>query len=183
MTRYLPPANTAQDGNRYALTTAQRHAVWQNELAMFVVLLLPLVVASFWYGATVETTDGLGRVIQPALVSRGIGLALLITFSVVVGGALWLFVQPAEDRVRNAQPVRGYKRLAFAGFVGLLVAINTAQSLDDFNRGGSLQNYAIAIVLGLVAAAIAFVAMLSMVDIPTEPAPVPGATDYVRGAR
>ena len=71
MTSYLPPANTAQDGDRYSLTTAQRHALWENEIAMFIVLLMPLVVASFWYGATIQVIDFQGNVAVPTIIQSG----------------------------------------------------------------------------------------------------------------
>jgi hypothetical protein len=44
-------------------------------------------------------------------------------------------------------------------------------------------NGAVAIFLGTVGTLIAYVAMHSMVDIPTEPAIASGESDWVRGAR
>jgi len=183
MTRYLPPANTAEDGDRYSLTTAQRHALWENEIAMFIVLLMPLVVASFWYGATIQVIDFQGNVAVPQSFSRGVGLALLITFFVTFCGMAYLFVQPAADRVRNAQPVRGRRRIAFAAFVGLLVGLNTFQSLTDAHPQDQLVSGVVAVGLGVAATLIAFVAMHSMVDIPNEPPIVAIESDWVRGAR
>ena len=174
---------TTEAPDRYRLTTAQRHALWENELAMFVVLAMPLILAAFWYGATIQVIDFQGRVAVPATFSRGVGLAALITFVVVLGGMTYLFIQPAADRVRNAQPVRGRRRLVFAGFVGLLVGINTFQSLADVRPQDDVWNVLIAVVLGVATALIAFVAMHSMVDIPNEPAIVSPESDWVRGAR
>ena len=56
--------------DRYFLSTAQRHALWENEIAMFIVLAMPLVIAALWYGATIEVIDFLGtdrcaRGVQP----------------------------------------------------------------------------------------------------------------------
>jgi len=183
MTRYLPPANTAQDGDRYSLTTAQRHALWENEIAMFIVLLMPLVVASFWYGATIQVIDFHGNVAVPQSFSRGLGLALLVTFFVTFCGMSYLFVQPAADRVRNAQPVRGNRRIAFAGGVGLLVGLNTFQSLNDAHPQDQLVSGAVAIGLGILATLVAFVAMHSMVEIPNDPPIIAVESDFVRGAR
>ena len=160
------PMNAAEPPDRYFLSTAQRHALWENEMAMFIVLAMPLVIAAFWYGATIEVIDFQGRIAVPAAFSRGIGLAALITFSVVVGGMMYLFVQPAADRVRNAHPIRGHRRVAFAGFVGLLVGINTFQSLTDVRPQDGIVNGLIAAGLAVAATLIAFVAMHSMVDIP-----------------
>jgi hypothetical protein len=175
--------NPTEPPDRYFLSTAQRHALWENEVAMFLVLAMPLVIAAFWYGATIQVIDFQGRIAVPAAFSRGIGLAALITFSAVAGGMMYLFVQPAADRVRNAQPIRGRRRLAFTGFVGILVGINTFQSLADVRPQDGIVNGLIAAVLAVAAAVIAYIAMHSMVDIPNEPAIVSAESDWVRGAR
>ena len=70
----------------------------------------------------------------------------------------------------------------FAGFVGLLVWLNTFQSLTDV-RQDELLSGAVAVALGVIATLIAFVAMHSMVDIPNEPEIVSAESDWVRGAR
>lgn len=173
--------NQTDQLDRYYLTTAQRHALWQNELGMFIVLAMPLVVATFWYGATIEVVDILGRVLVPPSFSRGVGLALCLTFVLTAGGMIYLYVQPAADRVRNAQPVRGRRRLAFAAFVGLLVGLNTFQTLVDVKSQDAIMSGALAVGLAALAALIAFVAMLSMDDIPAEPAPASTESDRVRG--
>jgi hypothetical protein len=154
------------DPDRYYLPTSQRHLVWQNEIARFIVVGLPLVVAAFWYGSTIQTVDFSGHVLSPGLVSRGIGLALVTAFLVTAGGAVSRFVQPAIERVRGAQPIRGRRRLAFAGFDGLLIGIVTSQSLPDFHVNGDVVIGAISIAIGVAAALIAYVSMVSMVEIP-----------------
>ena len=52
----------APEPGRYDLSTEQRHALWENEIAMVIVLALPVVVAAFWYfamgpGAGSSTTN------------------------------------------------------------------------------------------------------------------------------
>ena len=174
---------TSQEIDRYYLTTEQRHALWQNEIAMFVVLALPFVVAAFWYGATIQMFGFDGRVSVPSSVNRGIGLALLTALFVTIGGALYLYVQPSAERVDHAQPVRGYRRASYAAFEGLLVGLITSQSLPDFRGNDDLVNSAIAIGVGLGAALLAYVSMLSMVEIPTDQTSTSVAPEaHVRGA-
>jgi hypothetical protein len=173
--------NPAEQTDRYYLTTEQRHALWQNEIAMFVVLALPFVVAAFWYGATIQMYGFNGQVTVPASVNRGIGLALLIAVSVTVGGALYLFVQPAAERVHNAQPVRGPRRASYALFEGFLVGLITFQSLADMPSHDNLADGAIAIGLALAAALLAYASMLSMVDIPRDSADTARFGGRVRG--
>ena len=155
--------------DRYYLSTERRHALWANEFAMFVVLALPFVVAAFCYGATLQMYGFNGQVTVPASVNRGIGLALCTTIFITVGGALHLFVQAAAERVRNAQPVRGYRRASYAAVDGLLVGLITSQSLPDFHFHDDLTNAVIAIPVGLAAAAFAYLSMLTMVDFPADP--------------
>jgi hypothetical protein len=150
------------DPNRYYLSSERRHALWENEVAMLIVLALPVVVASFWYGSTIEVVGLTGQVISPALTSRGVGLAIFTTLALIIGAALYLYVQPSAERVAHAQPVRGSRRLSFAGFDGLLVGLITYQSLP----AGALSSGFIAVAVGVSAAVIAYVAMRSMVDIP-----------------
>jgi len=177
-----PSMNQSDKSDRYYLTTEQRHALWQNEIAMFVVLALPFVVAAFWYGATIQMFGFNGQVTVPASVNRGIGLALSIALFVTVGGALYLFVQPAVERVHNAQPVRGPRRASYAAFEGLLVGLITFQSLADSSGHNDLVDWAIAIALALVAALLAYLSMLSMVDIPRDPAHTNGWSRMLEGS-
>lgn len=172
-----------EDPYRYYLPTRVRHVLWENEIAMFIVLVTPVTVASFWYGATINVTDQAGHVLSPALLSRGLGLGLLMTLFASVAAALYLFVQPAVERVRNAQPVRGRRRLVYSGFDGLLVGLVTYQSLPDTPDMPLLTqatSFGIAAVAALMTAAVAFIAMHSMVDLPTDQAEIrPQGTNLV----
>ncbi len=175
--------NPYEEPDRYSLTTEQRHALWENELAMFIVLATPLVVAAFWYGWTVQMVDIYGRVTVPSSLTRGIGLAVLAAIVAAVGGAMYLYVQAAVVRVRNAQPVRGARRLGYAWLVGFLITVNSTQSLTAFHMPDQQINV-IGLILGTVFALVAYVAMRSMVEIPAEPAPVSRESDWrVRGVR
>lgn len=174
----------SEEFDRYYLATAKRHALWENETAMFIVLVLPLTVAAFWYGSTIQVSDLVGHVTAPATVSRGIGLALLITLFAIVGGATYLYVQPAAERIVHAQPVRGRRRLAFAAFDGLLVGLITLQSLPDVRIVDGVPTALITITVGVVAAVVAYVAMHSMVAISVDPASLVIASGgRVRGER
>jgi hypothetical protein len=169
--------------DRFYLSTAQRHALWENEIAMFLVLATPLIVAAFWGGWTVQVVDIYGRITVPLSLSRGVGLALLAGIVAAVGAAMYLYVQPAAVRVRNAQPVRGARRLAYAWLVGFLVTVNTSQSMPAFQMDDQLINI-ISVTVGFVFALVAYISMRSMVEIPAEPALAFNETDWpVRGAR
>ena len=153
------------DPNRYYLNAAQRRALWNNEISMFIVLAMPLIVASFWYGSTLQVVIG-GKVTDPASLSRGVGMTVFIGLVLIIAGAIRLFIQPAAERVANAQPVRGYRRLVFAGFDALLVFLITYQTLNAPPGHGEITTWVISTVLGIAAGVIAFIAMHSMVDIP-----------------
>jgi hypothetical protein len=151
------------DPLRYYLRTEQRHAVWRNEVALFVVIMVPVLVTAFWYGATIEVFDSLGQVTAGPLISRGIGLAAFLLLCAGVGTATLHFAQPSAERVASAQPVRGLRRLSYAGFDGLLVGLVTSQSLAD-----GLERAVISIGLGVAAALVTYLAMRAMVDIPPD---------------
>jgi len=158
------------DPNRYYMTTAQRRAVWHNEISMFMVLAMPLIVATFWYGVTYKVVVN-GQVTTPASFGRGVGLTLLVSLILVIGSAVWLFIQRATDRIGNAQPVSRNRRLSFAAFDGLLVFLITYQTLPDTAVQDAVLWWAISLVLGVAAGLIAYVAMHSMVDIPPGASP------------
>ena len=95
---------------------------------------------------------------------------------------MYLFVQPALERVTNAQPVRGPRRVSYAAFDGFLVGLITAQSLPELRGPDDLVNSAIAVVVGLLAALLAYASMLSMIDIPVELSALSAPEARVRGS-
>jgi hypothetical protein len=153
------------DPRRYYLSAAQRRALWHNEISMFIVLAMPVIVATFWYGSTIEVVVN-GEVTAPASLGRGIGLTLIVSLFLIVAGAVRLFIQPAAERVANAQPIRLYRRLSFAAFDGFLIFLISFQTLTDNASRDDIWAWALPFVLGIASGLIAYVCMHAMVDIP-----------------
>jgi hypothetical protein len=167
-----PVEDLTLDPDRYRLTWPQRRALWNNEISMFIVLAMPLIIATFWYGSTIQVVVN-GEVTAAPSLGRGIGLTAIVSFVLIVGSATWLFIQPAAERVAHARPVRGWRRMSYGAFDGLLAFLITYQSLTEAETPDEVFLWVTSILLGVAVAAIAYVAMRSMVDIPpSDPNPI-----------